>query len=71
MGAIHSLASGWVTEKPRDRRSPMAALMSLSVILAAVGIVKPRHRFPEEREARVAAAVAAAGEEADEFFHRV
>lgn len=47
----------------------MAALMSLSVILAAVGIVKPRHRFPEEREARVAAAVAAAGEEAEEFFH--
>ena len=49
----------------------MAALMSLSVILAAVGIVKPRHRFPEEAGARVAAAVAAAGEEADEFFHRV
>ena len=47
----------------------MAALMSLSVILAAGGGVEPRHRLPEEREARVAAAVAAAGEEADEVFH--
>lgn len=49
----------------------MAAFMSVSVILAAVGGVEPRHAFPEVADARVAAAVAAAGEEADEFFHRV
>ena len=36
IGVIHSLASGWLIWKPRDRRSPMAALMSLSVITNCV-----------------------------------
>ena len=66
------------------RRAARARLLSVGRLLlfgrrllgrqswsAAVGGVEPRHRFPEVADARVAAAVAAALEEADEVFHRV
>jgi len=40
IGVIHSPASGWLTEKPRERSKPIAALMSVSVVIMGLGDVE-------------------------------